>query len=266
MAQMSLRGRFFTAIPDGTLKKKFFCFYVRHFKGVDFDLFYRKGVYEVRTLGISFLFKEHSENVRNPISALVNEFPGYLEDYQPKEGDVVFDFGAYDGRFSIMMGKLVGPQGKVFAFEPDPSNIEKFQDNIALNGSSNVTIIPKAIWGSEGTMKLYQAGQGSTLEALTEDTAHVEVPITTLDKAVEELGLTKVNIVKMDVEGAEIGALQGGECFLSEKCENLAIATYHLVDGERTAERVESMLASKGFETRTGHDSHLTTFGRKLQR
>lgn len=151
--------------------------------------------------------------------------------------------------------------GKVYAFEPDPSNLRKMEDNIALNRMDNVFAVPRAMWASDGEMEMNQAGQGSALKAVADKPSSIKVATGTLDSAIKEFGLDRVHLLKMDIEGAELGALEGGSHFLDHACDNLAIATYHLVDGKRTAERVEEILTSKGYDAYTGHESHLTTYG-----
>ena len=68
----------------------------------------------------------------------------------------------------------------------------------------------------------------------------------------------------MDIEGSEIQALDGAKETLLKNNLNIAIASYHIVNGEKTCIALEKKLKSLGYETHTGYSQHLTTYGWKL--
>ena len=72
-----------------------------------------------------------------------------------------------------------------------------------------------------------------------------------------------VSFIKSDIEGAEIEALKGMKSVLKNGSPQLAIASYHLRDGKKTCFFVEEFLKEFGYETKTGHPIHLTTYGKK---
>lgn len=132
-----------------------------------------------------------------------------------QEGDIAVDAGANIGFFTLLMSKLVGPRGRVVAFEPDKRNLDKLNANIALNKCENVKVIPKALWSSQATVQLFlysDAGANSLWGQNTGDVS-VMVEATTLD---HELGMSP-HFIKLDVEGSELRALRGARLSLAGK-------------------------------------------------
>ncbi|GAH16227.1 unnamed protein product, partial [marine sediment metagenome] len=85
------------------------------------------------------------------------------------------------------------------------------------------------------------------------------IKVTTIDRVVEELKLTRLDMIKMDIEGAEIEALQGSEHTLEALKPCLAVASYHKRNSEKTFQAVESYLIQKNYSVRTFFPPHLTT-------
>ena len=79
-----------------------------------------------------------------------------------KKGDVVIDIGAHIGYYTVLFAKLVGPKGKVFAFEASPTNFEILKKNVNVNGYQNVTLNNKAVSDKDGKLTLYSTGRTST--------------------------------------------------------------------------------------------------------
>jgi len=129
-------------------------------------------------------------------------------------GDIVFDVGANIGWYTTHMAQLVR-SGQCHAFEPLPTAFEALKRNCALNGlSSEVRLNQLALGESEGAAHLYVferlAHSRSSLSTLgrTDYTA-CEVPMITIDKYATANGITRVDLVKVDVEGAEMSVLRG---------------------------------------------------------
>ncbi len=128
-------------------------------------------------------------------------------------GMTVVDLGAHIGYFTHLFGKLVGTEGKVFAFEADPFIFELLRKNV--RHFSNVEARQAAVSDSLGTIDFYhseeKSGCGSTvreLPALFKKTK-LSVPATDLDSALERAGVSHVDFIKMDIEGGEPKALLG---------------------------------------------------------
>lgn len=136
-----------------------------------------------------------------------------------KPGQTVYDVGANIGFFTILCSRLVGPQGRVYAFEPIPQNLATLRHNVALNGLGNVTIVEKALSSSTGTAEMFvspwSAFHSLNVEGATKqedhgpDVGEVTVQTVTLDEFLRGEGVRAPDLVKIDVEGAELIVLAG---------------------------------------------------------
>jgi FkbM family methyltransferase len=133
-----------------------------------------------------------------------------------REGDTCFDVGSHVGYLAIFMSRLVGPEGRVVAFEPVPETFSALQDNIRLNSIANVLPEPIAVGEQEGTMSLFcesnqELSWTSSMDASRihgGDLRKIAVPVVSLDSYLERSGL-RPNLIKIDVEGAELAVLRG---------------------------------------------------------
>jgi FkbM family methyltransferase len=177
---------------------------------------------------------------------------GYLEEYVPREEDVVIDVGAYTGDTALIFSRLVGEKGRVIAFEPDSHSFRKLVKNIKALRLKNVVALKRLLWSRKAVVKFAETNAiGSSVFLLEECGRIRRIRATTLDEEVRRLNLDRVDFIKMDVEGAEIEVLKGARRTLREKTPHLAIATYHVVRGKQTREEVEKILRRLGYETRT---------------
>ncbi len=132
-------------------------------------------------------------------------------------GDVVVDAGANCGIYTVACAKLVGPEGKVIAFEPGAEVRQVVAKNIELNQLANVRLHAEALSDRTGTANLFHHG-GPVAYSLAEagDAASEQVPIITLDAALERAEVSRLDLIKMDVEGAEELVLRGASRALAE--------------------------------------------------
>ena len=132
-----------------------------------------------------------------------------------QEGMTVFDVGAHVGTYTLMAARLVGPAGHVYAFEAEPENYSILKKNVELNGYVNVTCVPKAISNRSGLLTLYVSNQGNDRHTLIGSLAAkgqgtpCEVETISLDEFSASIGWPRVDVVKMDIEGAEPMAIEG---------------------------------------------------------
>jgi FkbM family methyltransferase len=129
-------------------------------------------------------------------------------------GDVALDIGANLGAHTLPMARLVGPTGAVHAFEPQRILFQILCANVALNELANVRALPFALGREPGGTKVpaldYRGA--NNFGALSLGGAQGEdVPVVTLD----QLGLGRVKLIKIDVEGMEIDVLAGGKATLA---------------------------------------------------
>lgn len=162
----------------------------------------------------------------------------YLEKARLKEGDVVLDMGAYCGATAYAFSKIVGESGKVLAFEPDNENYNALCQNINLHALTNVIPIKKAIWSSRSKLLFQGDGNmGSGMAIVLKDRSNAyEVETLSLDNICSEYKLTRVDFVKMDIEGSEVEVLKSAKDFLKRFKPSLIIEP-HLV-GERICTEV----------------------------
>ena len=129
----------------------------------------------------------------------------------PEPGDIVIDCGAHVGTFSDFALRR-GAQ-LVVAIEPDPTNFACLRDNFSAEiAAGHLLLVQKAISDKEGKLQLSlgRANSGSNSLALSRGPDSIEVLVTTLDTLAGELGLEKVDFIKIDIEGSEREAIQGG--------------------------------------------------------
>lgn len=140
-----------------------------------------------------------------------------------KKGDNVIDIGANIGYYTLLLSKLVGENGHVFAFEPEPNNFELLRKNVEVNGYKNVTLVQKAVSYKSEKCKLYLHGSnniGNNTIYYYEGRKCIEIETITLD---EYLKNKKIDFIKIDVDGAEGGVIKGMAELLKQ--DNLKIIT-----------------------------------------
>lgn len=199
--------------------------------------------------------------LNDALSFLDEEILSYLQLTRPLKGQTVLDCGAHFGAFSLYASASVGEEGKVVSFEPDPFNRNFLERNLIINKTNNVLVNGAALCSYEGSTLLNQDGASSTI--FTDE--GVRVRTSTIDRELEKLGLVpeEIDFVKMDIEGAEIEAIEGAKRLLTKGKPFLAIASYHLRRGERTARHLERRLPDFGYTVKTGFPRHLTTWAWK---
>lgn len=138
-----------------------------------------------------------------------------------KPGMTVVDIGANIGYYSLLASRLVGESGKVYAFEPFENTFEILKRNIAVNGLHNILPTRKAILDKVGIMRLYFSRYTPACNSVTGKGKFVFVPCTTLD---QELKGYKVDLIKMDIEGAEALAFDGMQTIIQNN-PNLILLT-----------------------------------------
>jgi FkbM family methyltransferase len=136
--------------------------------------------------------------------------PGF---YTPADGDVVFDVGANIGTFSLHLQSL-SKSVKVFAVEPAPATREVLERNVTANNiSSQVTVLPFAVGSENGKISLHcspEQGHSSFVEGeFVKNGTTVEVPMMTLPTVLDERKIEQVDLLKIDIEGAETDLFDG---------------------------------------------------------
>ena len=229
-----------------------------------FNMSFKDGCYYVRTADNNQLrFR------RNPYQAFYQVTAGYLRDstWPLTAGMCVIDAGACDGEFALYASRCVGPTGRVLALEPDPESFKCLRETFDLNGGvpPNVALLPVGLWkhsrelafsgGNHLTSHLIEVADGTTGHSDS-----LSILVQSLSDLVSRYGLTRLDFVKMDIEGAEIEAIEGAGSVLSVFKPRFAIASYHRRNGRPTADKLEQLFRESGYNSATGFPEHMTTY------
>ncbi len=169
------------------------------------------------------------------------------------DGATMLDIGANHGDVGIYISRAAGREGRMISFEAQPElgpHLENVKRQFSLD---NQTIVNQGLSSTEGTLTMRRPKVGSggaTVEDLNQegDSAdRLEIPVTTLDKVLPELGVDKVSFIKCDVEGHELEVFRGGAGMLARDKPILVFESHdsELADG-----------ALHGFLTELGYDGY----------
>ena len=171
-------------------------------------------------------------------------------------GMTSLDIGAHHGLYTLLASKRVGPNGRVFAFEPSPRERKALRWNVGLNRCKNVVIEGLALGNEEGERSLYVVNGHETgcnslrPPALSGATSPVAVRVSSLDQWLGAHKVKTVDFIKLDVEGGELSVLQGAQRLLESAPRPVILAE---VQDIRTqpwgyrAREIISFLSGKGY-------------------
>ncbi|MCW1912689.1 FkbM family methyltransferase [Luteolibacter sp. GHJ8] len=139
-------------------------------------------------------------------------------------GDVFVDVGANVGVYTLHAARRVGPSGKVFFFEPTTETYERTCENVKLNGFSNIKGFQKAVAAAEGTVDFMVCesnnsnyiGSGLLSQEERESVEVRTVPVDTVDALAARENLDRVDLIKIDAEGAETLVMKGAAGILGK--------------------------------------------------
>lgn len=157
------------------------------------------------------------------------EFPEYF-----RKGAAFVEAGSYNGADTIAFSKWCnGEYSKIYAFEPDPANAETCSESFSRCGISRIELFQAGLGERNGTFS-FDAGQGQTSSIIEGNTeisgaASCLINVVSLDSVVKD---TTVGFIKMDIEGAEYGALLGAQNTIVRDKPLLAVSAYHKPGGQ----------------------------------
>ncbi len=192
----------------------------------------------------------------------------YLKCFSGKNGSVILDCGAHVGNCAILFSRIAGPRGKVICLEPFEKSYHELVKRIAKLKLGNVIAVNKGLWHTSKKLSLdifnntlaCRLSTNKHKNTAVQDTIQIEC--ITIDDLVQHLNLDKIDLIKMDIEGAEIEALQGAGKTLTELRPQFAIASYHRREGRQTCVDVEKILYSFNYKCSSIFPPHLTTCGK----
>ncbi len=252
------------ACLESTVEKECICnidFECSHyFSGRDFKAYFTKNIERFEKLSELLSDDISKATLYNVVKAHLSgrredfEFACMAEDdwylfksvLAPRAESVYLDCGAYDGDTLLLFkNSAIDGYKSILAFEPDEGSQLKLETTISNNNIRNVQIIKKGAYDYEGRLTFMEAGMYSTVtnanKSLRPQLNAVEIDVTRIDSV---LNGGDVDIIKMDIEGAEYKALLGAECSIKKHKPRLAICLYHNVeDFIEIPELISSMVA-----------------------
>jgi FkbM family methyltransferase len=176
----------------------------------------------------------------------------FLHRYSPRRGDVVFDVGAGVGSDVRLFSRLVGATGRVISIEAHPRTFRLLTRTVALNQLSNVTALQAALTGSKSTVYVDDAAGGAIT---TKAGTGVAVAGVTLSDVMELVGVDRIDLLKMNIEGSELPALRAAATALA-LVRNIVVCCHDFKadtggDGQRTYQPVTYLLHEAGFTVRS---------------
>ena len=147
----------------------------------------------------------------------------------------------------------------VISIEPVPETLECLRRNFRKEiAEGRVTVYPQGVWDKKSTLPLTLSKDSTAANTFARDVdgyGTMELPLTTIDNIVRDLNLSRVDLIKMDIEGAERQALAGASQTIRNFRPRLEICTYHLMDDP---EVITGIISSYGYYRQT-HASVFTT-------
>ncbi len=170
------------------------------------------------------MFLGRRDSLSLSIEGIYEQFETELVKKEIKRGDVVLDIGAHIGYYTLIFARLVGGDGKVFAFEPDPTNFALLKKNVEMNGYKNVILIQKAVSNKPGKLKLYLCEDNDVDHRIYnshDGRESIEIEAIRLDDYFRDYD-GRIAFIKMDIQGEEGG---GGMSNLLKKNKNVKIVS-----------------------------------------
>jgi FkbM family methyltransferase len=195
----------------------------------------------------------------------------YLGTFEPEDtrrvrrflrpGMTVADVGAHVGYYTLLAASCVGAQGRVLSFEPNPRSSARLEATVRANGLTHVRTFRVALSSSEGSRELFSSGDpaaslnaslhGSPDRGGNENPAKESVPTRTLDACCAEVGVERIDLLKIDVEGHEPEAFRGAKTLIAAGkidavlCE---LNDYWLREAGSSARELHRWLVAAGFD------------------
>jgi FkbM family methyltransferase len=155
----------------------------------------------------------------------------FLELIRP--GSVILDIGANVGLFSLVGAEAAGANGKILGFEPNPVTYATLLRNLSLNDVGNVRTFPIALSDHQGRIRLSvpkevraQFSYGDSylsIDPSVNDDPTAQIECKRLDDVLADQGIDRVDLIKIDVEGAEHLCLKGAERLLSDSSKPIIL-------------------------------------------
>lgn len=169
-----------------------------------------------------------------------------------KPGDVVFDIGGDAGYYSLLFARGTTASGKVYVFEPIPKGIQRIEENARLNAFDHIEVIGTALGSKPGSFVLEKPFEDSRINLQKQEPGpdDILVQVVRFDDLAAERSLPRADLIKIDVEGAEMEILRGMENYVATHRPAFAIELHpHLLPQfGASVEDVTSWLRTRGYK------------------
>lgn len=156
-------------------------------------------------------------------------------------GDVFYDVGAHIGYYGMAVARRVGAAGRVYAFEPLPLNLKMLRGHVAANRMENIEVIAAGVSAAPGETFFDLAG--GTGRGRLGAKGELRVPLVSIDDLVASGRARPPSLIKMDIEGAELLALQGARQTLLQYHPQILLS----VHSEALRESCSQLLVELGY-------------------
>jgi FkbM family methyltransferase len=178
----------------------------------------------------------------------------WIEEFKIKEKDIVVDIGAHVGYFSIY-SSINAKNGKIFAFEPYSKSFEVLKKNLEINQITNVIPQNLGVTKESGTSTLYfkkNYAIGNSIYKNTDSDSNIEIKTISLQDIIKNNSLQRINILKLDCEGAEYQILLNLDHQTLEKIDKIVSEIHPRIENFKIKD-VKEFLTIKGFDVRIIH-------------
>lgn len=185
-------------------------------------------------------------------------FRAYEMFFKPEKNFTIIDVGAHIGIYTLKAAKNVGKRGRVIAIEPENRNFELLVKNVKINRYKNVIPVKLALSNFEGKARLYIKSLTLSHSLQKDVEIHkecasarkiidiTEVTVMSMSNLMNELGILKIDLLKIDAEGAEFEVLKGSENLLAQhRISKIVVAAYHTSDEVKI---IEEYLGKLGYK------------------
>lgn len=247
----------FHYFPDGGIKDKIRIFLYNRPKKKEFSIFKNPKNWIAKYPSFELVFGKATV----PYHVLLSNYI-FLHHVPEDRVDLLVDAGAFIGSFSIYTLNKYPQIKRVLALEPDPLNLERLKQNVALNKLTTIEILPVGLWSQKATLVFFpnQELASSVYHKADTDDKGIEIQVDSLDNILK--GVTGQRIfIKMNIEGAEIDALPACAETIRNNKVHLAIAADHIVNGEFTYNKIEKICRDMNLSvTKFNHHPYITLY------
>lgn len=213
------------------------------------------GLWLVRAGNERFIFPDKTAIKLNPLK-LAHKYDYF---YRIQPDDIILHVGAAIGSDVWYFSQRVGLSGRIIAIEAFPDNCTILKKNVILNGWDQVDVVESGVWEEPGTKKMFRYHRFTehSMHCFSDrgETSIVEVNVDTLDRIIRPKNIARIDLLHMNIEGAEVEALKGAGDVLTitKRC----IISTHTTDKGSTMPDVRALLEENNFKVR--ESTHVKT-------